>query len=189
MCSGVVLHLCKGRFLLACVRVCVSECSPLNYKSRLPPIFSMIVLVYSRPLTSKLAETLSCLNRDLTACPSRLNTSQEFPLPWPKGLIDFWLVVLFKPLYSMTSSFEWQLIRLHNSMGICLDTGNLHKVPIRDRYAGLPIKGYLSNRLEITLLPRFFVFWDRDIKFWAYLLIFLCSLTVQSFRKIRQHLY
>ena len=99
----------------------------------------MIVLVYSRPLTSKLAETLSCLNRDLTDFPSRSNTSQDFPLPWPKGLIDFWLVVLFKPLYSMTSSFEWQLIRLHNSMGICLDTGNLHKVPIRDRYAGLPI--------------------------------------------------
>ena len=124
MYTCVVLHLCKGRFVLACVRVC-EWVWPLNYKSRLPPIFSMIVLVYSRPLTSKLAETLSCLNRDLTACPSRSNTSQEFPLPWPKGLIDFWLVVLFKPLYSMTSSFEWQLIRLHNSMGICLDTGNL----------------------------------------------------------------
>ena len=112
----------------------------------------MIVLVYSRPLTSKLAETLSCFNRDLTACPSRSNTSEESPLTCPKGLIDFWLVVLFKPLYSMTSSFEWQLIRLHNSMGICLDTGNLHKVPIRDRFTRLPINMYTWCHKTLTLL-------------------------------------
>ena len=35
-------------------------------------------------------------------------------------------------------------------------------------------KGYLSNLLETALLPRFFVFWVRDFKFWllAYFFIF-----------------
>ena len=33
-------------------------------------------------------------------------------------------------------------------------------------------KGYLSNLLVTTLLPRFFVFWDNDFKFWLQLRFF-----------------
>ena len=33
-------------------------------------------------------------------------------------------------------------------------------------------KGYLSNLLVRWLLPRFYVFWDRDLKFWLQLCLF-----------------
>ena len=107
------------------------------------------------PLTSKLAETLSCLKRDFVASPSRLKTSQEFPFPWPKGLIDFWLVVLCRPRNSMTSSFEWQLIRLHSSMGICLDTGNLELI--------LVIRNILENKYTLSLIIGIHLLWPLTL--------------------------
>ena len=47
-------------------------------------------------------------------------------------------------------------------------------------------KEYLPNLLETALLPQIFVFWVSNF---GYLHIFLFCLTVQSFRKIGQHLY
>ena len=49
-------------------------------------------------------------------------------------------------------------------------------------------KGYLPNLLVITLLPRIFVYWARYFKFWLLAYFWFCW-TVQSLRKIGQHLY
>ena len=51
-----------------------------------------------------------------------------------------------------------------------------------DFWHSLVWKGYLSNVLEITLLPQFFVFWDRDIKFWL-LVFFFFLLNCAKFEK------
>ena len=50
-------------------------------------------------------------------------------------------------------------------------------------------KEYLSNLLERWLLCQIVVFWVRKVKFWLLAFFFKFSLTVQSFRKIGQHLY